>query len=354
MFVPRLINLLVCSIACSITLTVAGCGITNEQGTPAAASGEPQQKMTVLVNDLTFSPDVAVIDREFSARLASKLGDSLVTNDVIKGITVKRVNDEIVATVVVILHEEAGLKAQLGGESETAPEAGALIAAGQLRAAEQRNRVHSKPVGFSADGGVAADMTLSQVSGSASTQLTTFMAQVPGGRVSDAALFGSDAAERNAQIANVLAGMNAPDIKLSPDVQAQARGLGRAIADKIVDYAVQRGWAHKTYLPAQTTSAKPPEKRMAEGRTAERRPRRLPAEAAKQSEAPAPPKPFPCNAFKKNERGNWYVKGPVTIDVGSAKDKTLQNQEIPRGFFTVGGVDLYDTIQKSCVSHPDR
>jgi hypothetical protein len=354
MFVLRPIRPLVFSIACSIALTVAGCGTTNEQGTPAATGGEPQQKMTVLVNDLTFSPDVAVIDREFSARLASKLGDNLVTNDVIKGITVKRVNDEIVATVVVILHEEAGLKAQPGGNVETSPKAGTVIAAGQLRAVEQRNRAQRKSIGFGADGSVAADMTLSQVSGGTNTQLTAFTAQAPGGRVSDAAIFRSDAAERNAQIANVLAGMTAPEVKLSPDVEAQARGLGRAIADKIIDYAVQRGWAHKVYLPAQTTSAKPLERNTADTRPADRRPSRSPALSARQGETPAAPKPFPCNAFTKNERGNWYVKGPVTIDVGSAKDKTLRNQEIPRGFFTIGGVDLYDMIQKNCVGHRDR
>jgi len=49
-----------------------------------------------------------------------------------------------------------------------------------------------------------------------------------------------------------------------------------------------------------------------------------------------------------NDRGNWYVKGPVTINIGSAENKTLQNLEIPPKFFTIGGVSLYETIEKTC------
>jgi hypothetical protein len=343
MFAPRPIHIFVGLIACSIALTIAGCGTSSVPGTSAAAGGESQQPKTVLVNDLAFSPDVAVVDHEFAARLASKLGDGAVTNDIIKGITIKRVNDEIVATIIVILHEEAGLKALPGSDVEPVRENGTLVMAGQLRAAEQGNRAQSKPAGFGAGGGMAADMTLSQVSGDASKQLTAFTAQPQSGRQSAAAIFGADAAERNAQIATTLAGMNAPDVNLSPDVEAQARALGRALADKFIAYAVQQGWAHKTYLPAPATNATPMEKR-----PLEKRARRLPAEPAKQSAAPAPPKPFPCNAFTKNERGNWYVRGPVAVDIGTAKGKILHNQEIPRGFFTVGGIDLYEAIQKKC------
>jgi len=57
-----------------------------------------------------------------------------------------------------------------------------------------------------------------------------------------------------------------------------------------------------------------------------------------------------CEAFTKNERGNWYVRGPVTFNIGSAENKTLQNLEIPPKFFTIGGVGLYETIEKKCGS----
>ena len=57
---------------------------------------------------------------------------------------------------------------------------------------------------------------------------------------------------------------------------------------------------------------------------------------------------IPCNAFVKNERGNWYVRGPVTVHIGSADNKTLQNLEITPKFYTIGGVDLYEAVQKKC------
>ena len=64
-----------------------------------------------------------------------------------------------------------------------------------------------------------------------------------------------------------------------------------------------------------------------------------------------PSNTIPCKAFTKNERGNWYVKGPVTFDLGSAENKTLQNLEITPKFFTIGGVDLYEAVQKKCGSN---
>jgi hypothetical protein len=64
-----------------------------------------------------------------------------------------------------------------------------------------------------------------------------------------------------------------------------------------------------------------------------------------------PSNTIPCKAFTKNERGNWYVKGPVTFDIGSAENKTLQNLEIPPKFFAIGGVGLYETIEKKCGSN---
>jgi hypothetical protein len=61
-----------------------------------------------------------------------------------------------------------------------------------------------------------------------------------------------------------------------------------------------------------------------------------------------PSNTIPCKEFTKNERGNWYVKGPVTFDIGSVQNKTLQNLEIPPKFFAIGGVGLYETIEKEC------
>ena len=136
----------------------------------------------------------------------------------------------------------------------------------------------------------------------------------------------------------MLAGKSAPDVNLSPDVEALARGLGRAVADKIVAYAGQQGWANKAALPAPPQDAKP----------AKKKPQKLPVAAAKQAGSPTSANTIPCDAFTKNERGHWYVKGPVTFDIGNAENQTLENLEIPPKFFNIGGVDLYEAIQKKC------
>jgi hypothetical protein len=86
----------------------------------------------------------------------------------------------------------------------------------------------------------------------------------------------------------------------------------------------------------------------ADVKSVEKKSKKLPVTIAKQGGSPLPSNQIPCEAFTKNERGDWYVKGPVTVDLGTAENKTLQNLEIPPKFFTIGGVDLYETIQKKC------
>ncbi len=329
---PRLIHLFICL----IMLAVAGCANTGVQQTQTSVGGALPRPTVVLINDFVFSSDVAVVDRDFAARLENKIGN--LPSDTIKAITAKRVNDEMVATIIVIVGA-AGLNAQLGSEAEPTPKNGALAISGQLRAVDQDNRHQRNPVGFGTGSSIAADMTVSEASEGTEKQLVTFTAQAPSGRQSGAAARGPDAAALSAAITSVLARKSSPDVKLSPDVEALARGLGRAVADKIVAYAAQQGWATKAALPAPPEDAKPMRKE----------PEKLPVAAASQGRSPTPTNAVPCQAFTKNERGNWYVKGPVTVDIGSAKNQTLQDLEIPPKFFTIGGVDLYEAVQKECV-----
>ncbi|HSP49882.1 MAG TPA: hypothetical protein VLN61_06820 [Pseudolabrys sp.] len=322
-----------------IALAIAACASTSVEVAQTSVGGAPPRPKTVLVNDFVFSPDVTVVDRDFTARLESKLGNP--GYDIIKLLPAKRVNDEVVAMIIVILHDDAGLNAQPSSDVEITPQDGTLVITGQLHAVDQANRAQRNSVGFGIGGSVVADMTVSQVSEGTKKQLVTFTAQAQSGRQSGAAITGPAATARNMQITAVLTRKSAPDVNLSPNVEAQARGLGRAIADKIVAYAVQQGWAHKVDLPEPPPDAKPVKKK----------PEKLPVAVAKQGGSPLPPNTIPCKAFTKRESGNWYVAGPVTLDLGSAENKTLQNIEIPPKFFTIGGVDLYDAIQKKCGSN---
>jgi hypothetical protein len=335
MSVPRPVHLVICLTA----LAVAGCASTSVQVAQTSVGGAPPRPKTVLVSDFVLSSDVVVIDRDLVARLESKLGN--LPNDAAKAITAKRVNDEVVATIIVILHYEAGLNAQPGSDMETTPKDSTLVVTGQLHAADQGNRTQRNLVAFGSGGGVVADMTVSQVSEGTKKQLLAFTAQTQSGRQSGASITGPAAAARKAEITAVLTSKSSPEVNLSPNLEAQARGLGRAVADKIVAYAVQQGWVNKADLPEPPADAKPAEKKS----------KKLPVAVAKQGGSPLSPNTIPCNEFTKNYRGNWYVKGPVTLDLGSAENKTLQNLEIPPKFFTIGGVDLYEAIQKKCGSN---
>lgn len=328
MFGPRAVHIFICS----ISLVAAGCANTSVPETQTSAGGAPPRPKTVLVNDFAFSSDVAVVDRGFAARLESKLGS--MTYDVVKAITARRVNDEIVATAVVLVRAQ-GLNARQGGEGELKQQNGALVVTGRVHAVNQGNHPPRNPVGFDAGNGVVADVTVSELSEGTQKPLLTFTAQAQNGRRSAEE---SDAPAFSAAIGTLLAARSAPDVNLSPGVEALARGLGRAVADRIVAYAGQQGWVTKGNFPAPPEDATP----------VKRRPENLAGAAAKRDASPDPTHKFPCEAFTKKASGNWYVKGPVTVDIGSAENQTLQDLEIPPKFFTIGGVDLYATVQNNC------
>ena len=328
MFGPSAVRLFICL----ISLAVAGCASNSAQQAPSPAGSAPPRPQTVVVNDLVFAPDVAVFDRDFAVRLESKLGT--MTGDVVKAITAKRVNDEIVATVVVLVGA-TGFNVRPARPDE-APPKNALIINGRVHAPDQNNRQPRNPVSFSTGSSVVADITVSQVAAGTESQLLTFTTQAEGARRPEGAAL-------SAAIATVLAAKSAPDVNLSPGVEAEARGLGRAIADKIVAYAEQQGWATKSYSLPPSEETKP----------VPTRPEKRPVAAARPSGSPPSTKAVPCQAFTKNERGHWYVKGPVTFDIGTAENQTLQDVEIPPKFFIIGGVDLYDLLEKKCSGwHP--
>jgi hypothetical protein len=164
---------------CLVALVISGCASNNAQVAQTSAAGPPPRPKVVLVNDFLVAPDVTVVDREFFTRLESKFGHP--SNDVVKAIAVRRVNDEVVAEIIAILRFEAGLNARTGGNAEIASKYGTLVIAGELHAVEQGKGPERAPVAFGA-GAVVADMTVSQVSGSTPTQLLTFTAQAPSGR----------------------------------------------------------------------------------------------------------------------------------------------------------------------------
>jgi hypothetical protein len=325
---PRAIHLPIGLLALAAS-ACANIAIPEQQ---VAVVASPSQPRLLIVRDFQFSPDVIVVDREFGARLEAKLGTN-VDSTITKAIAVKRVNAEIAATIILVTRA-AGLHSEPDDNSDVALKNGTIILGGDLHALDKGSRAQRAAQDFGA-GTVAADVTLSQVSGGGETQLLAFTAQPPSGRPSDFVMSGQVV---NATIASELGAHSVPDVSLSPQDQALARGLGRVIADKIIAYGKQQGWP---VTPVAAAGSE--DERSMKGRSVD-----LPVPAARLEAAATPTNAIPCKAFTKNDRGNWYVKGPVTFDIGTAKNQTLQNQAIPPKFFTIGGVDLYTAIQKQC------
>jgi hypothetical protein len=231
-------------------LALAGCA--NGGGLQGAFSNAPARPKTIMVSDFVLSSDVAIIDRGYTARLEHKVG-SFPTFER-KPRTIERVNDEIVASIVATLRE-AGLDAQPGNEDALTLRDDALLITGRIRPSELSQLAKGKPVVFGA-GRVNADMTVSAFSGHGKKQLLAFSADTQSAGKPPA---GKQAAARNTAIAEALAAQKAPPEKLSPDIEAPARRLGRAVGEKIVAYANEQGWLQAPTDAGEAQTAQQPE-----------------------------------------------------------------------------------------------
>ncbi|HEX5211999.1 MAG TPA: hypothetical protein VFW22_09725 [Pseudolabrys sp.] len=215
---------------------------------------------TIVVTDFAAAPEVDAIDRGFSARMDRNGSTYPILER--KRRTLARVNDEIVATIVVTLRE-AGLEAEPGSEEGLTLNDKAAVVSGRLRGGEGGSA--KKPFGFGpAHIDAVADMTVSYASGGSRKQLTAFtVAAKEAGKLAGGK---KEAVARNAEIAAVLAAEKAAPERLSPDVEAQARRLGRAVGEKVAAYAKEQGWieapaaAEAPEEPVKPPQAKPAQK----------------------------------------------------------------------------------------------
>jgi hypothetical protein len=227
---------------CLAALALAGCANTNISGTHSAANGGPAPK-TIVVSDLAFSSDVVALDRGFTARLSRKIGE--IPPHQRKEKTVERVNDEIVATIVATLRQ-AGLDARLGSADGLSSTDDAVVVTGRLRAVDEGNSTKRRLIGFGEGrSNVGADMQLERVGHGGRRPLLSFTAEAQSRRRPGAVVTVPVGLATSAAIGAVLAGGGMVSEKLSADVEAQARGLGRAAAEKIIAYAKEQGWLEK-------------------------------------------------------------------------------------------------------------
>lgn len=224
--------------ACAVALLVAGCVESNSNlvsGGLGASASSPRPK-TIVVSDFVVSQDVLLIDRGYTARLERKIG-AFPTHER-KPRTIDRVNDEIVASIVATLRE-AGLDAQPGAEEGLKASSNAVVVSGRLRATDAGAKKNEAGIG-GGKSNVTADMTMSTFSSLGKRQLLSFSAEANAKLPS-----GKAASTNNSEISSVLASLEGAKEKLSSDVEAAARKIGRAAGEKIVAYARVQGWLNQ-------------------------------------------------------------------------------------------------------------
>lgn len=234
-----------------LALALSACTTAGDGGGLSFGSA-PAKPKTVVVSDFVFSPEVVAVDRGYTARLSRKGG--VIPTHERKQVTAERVNDEIVAAVVATLRE-AGLEAQPGNEDALAISDTVMVVSGRLRVADETKLPKKDAIGFGPGrGAVAADMTLLQVSSSGSRKrLSNFVAQ-PATRSA-----GVPPRTFGAGVTSALAQVDGKAEKLSPDVEGEARRLGRSIGEQVVAYARLQGWVN-TEVPVAAVAAPRPKK----------------------------------------------------------------------------------------------
>ena len=234
-------------------LLLSGCVESNTNlasSTLGAAGPSSPRPKTIVVSDFVVAQEVLLIDRGYTARLERKVG-AFPTHER-KPRTMDRVNDEIVASIVATLRE-AGLDAQPGAEEGLSASSNAVVVSGRLRPSDANAKKNEAGIG-GGKSNVTADMRLSSISTFGKRDLLTFSAEanakLPAGKAANAA---------NSEISNVLAGLEGAPEKLSSDVEAAARKIGRSAGEKIVAYARAQGWMNKSEAAevAAAPAAKP-------------------------------------------------------------------------------------------------
>jgi hypothetical protein len=294
----------ICLATLLAALLLAGCA--EQGGSPfgsfgGGGSGSVARPKNIIVTDFVFASEVVPIDRGYTTRLERKIG-SFPTFER-KQRTAERVNDEIVAVIVATLRD-AGLDAQPGSEESVTQKDETVVFSGKLHGTPEVAAIKPDPrdplkgqVGFGNGRGglIIADMTVSRFGFGGKKQLTTITADTGGSGGSAGNV--KQAAAQNAAIASALVAEKAAPEKLSPDVEAQSRKLGRAIGAKFVAYAKEQGWLEKpegeaatdatVKLPEPKPDAKP------EKKTAAKKPAKpaesKPAEPAPDADAPEKP-----------------------------------------------------------------
>lgn len=270
--------------AMAAALALAGCAGGNLGGTGGAGGSAGAAPKSWIVSDFVVASDVVAVDRGYTARLERKVG-SFPPHER-RQRTAERVNDEVVATIVALMRE-AGLDAQPGSEEALTLDQSVGVVSGRLHPAD-----NAKPntVGFGEGRGhVRTTMSVSLFSAGGKRELLTFTIEPAG--LSRSTTNPKVAAARDKAINSIAASMGAKE-KLSSDVEANARRVGRVAGERIVAFAQEQGWIAATAKPE--VEAQPA------------RPQRQPARAQpRRQQQQEPDEPASTNEPQQKPQSPW-------------------------------------------------
>jgi hypothetical protein len=203
------------------TLATASCSGTG--GPQSAANATLEKPTKFFVSEYDVAADVPVLDPVLAANLKRQLAG--LTDDAAQIEIARRVS-AVVAEATVAALRQGGIQAVLGGgEVLKADDIGLMTSGKIVNSAD--GAAPRRPAGASV---VAAETTLTYYSNPNSKVVQTFTVESDLGRAT--------APARRPATGGAPGGTQ----RLSPDVDAKARGLGRAIAERIAVFAAEKGW----------------------------------------------------------------------------------------------------------------
>lgn len=234
------------SIACvsafGLALGLLGCAPSNVQTTEAYAGAKLPRPDIVVVNDFAVTSESVALDRGILARAERTVeGASAEDQRQIGYAVAEAVSEALVAELRAV-----GLPAARASAAAVRPGATSVTIDGDLLSVDQGNRTRRNLIGLGAgESRVAADTTV--VYGTADGRRRTllgFQADAESGRKPGAAeTMGVGAvAGRLAASAALTAGGSVVSETMGDTVEADARRMAKAIAEKIEAFAVEEGW----------------------------------------------------------------------------------------------------------------
>jgi hypothetical protein len=225
-----------------VAAALGGCTSANV-GNVSVFGGDLAKPQVVLVSDFEIPADAVRLDSGFAARLKRNMKGA--SDQALRAEVARRVSTTVAETVVARLRE-AGLEALPGNRALAIEGQATLVVGGHVRRVDEGNRTRRNAIGFGAGkSSVAVDVQVAHLAGGESKNVLAFTAEAESApRPGAVATAPVGAAVGIAASAASTAGGLASE-KLSADVEAQARRIGSTIAERVIAFAVEHGWARK-------------------------------------------------------------------------------------------------------------